>query len=126
MFFVLTDSVCNPTDLTPVYAPGEILTAEAVDYLAEELCIDTFECVACTTEQAALATQKRLLADSDCSDWLPDHAVSPELRKARETYAKGLELFRQVLNNKVIFDGLAAEVVKFTQWDIDRHLGIAP
>ena len=124
MFFVLTEAVRNPADLTPVYAPGEILTQDAVAYLSEGMCIDTFDCIACINEQAALATQKRLLADRDCSDWLPDHAVSPELRKARETYAKGLEQFRQVLNNKVIFDGLAAEVVKFTQWDIDRHLGI--
>lgn len=125
MFFVLTEAVRNPADLTAVYAPGEILTQDAVAYLSEDLCIDTFDCIACINEQAALATQKRLLADRDCSDWLPDHAVSPELRKARETYAKGLVLFQQVLNNKTIFDGLAAEVVKFAQWDLDRHLGIA-
>lgn len=124
MFFVLTEAVCNPRDLTPVYAPGEILTQEAVDYLAEELCIDNFDCVACVNERVALAVQKRLLADQDCSGWLPDSGVSPELSRAREDYAKGQELFRTVLNIGPVLDNLAQEVVKFTQWDIDRHLGI--
>lgn len=126
MFYVLTDAIRNPEDQEAVYSPGEILTSGAVEYLAKELGIDSFDCKACTTEFAARLVQKSLLTGPDCDKWLPHYAVSPELAEARANLAQVQEQAVKWEKTRVDVDAAVFEVIQITQWDLDRHYGIYP
>lgn len=126
MFYVLTDAIRNPQDQDAVYSPGEILTSGAVEYLAQDMGIDRFECVACTTKSAALLTMTSLLTGPECDKWLPHYAVSPELAEARANLAQIQEQAVKWEKTKVDVDAAVFEVIQITQWDLDRHYGIYP
>lgn len=126
MFYVLTDAIRNPEDQEAVYSPGEILTSGAVEYLAKEVGLDSFDCKACTTEFAARLTQKSLLTGPECDKWLPHYAVSPELAEARVKYARVQELAVKWRATQTEVEEAAFEVIRLAQEDLDRHYGIYP
>lgn len=126
MFYVLTDAIRNPEDQEVVYSPGEILASGAVEYLAGELGIDSFDCRACTTEFAARLVQKSLLTGPECDKWLPHYAVSPELSEARDEYARVQELAYRWEKTQEDVNAAAFEVIRLAQEDLDRHHGIYP
>lgn len=124
MFYVLTDALRNPEDQSVIYAPGEVLSSGAVEYLAQDLGIDNFACLACTTKPAAIRVQKSLLTGPDCDKWLPHYAVSPELAEARANLAQVQEQAVKWEKTREEVDAAAFEVIKFAQWGLDRHYGI--
>lgn len=125
MFYVLTDALRNPEDQGVIYAPGEVLSSGAVEYLAEALGIDSFDCRACTTEFAARLVQRQLLT-LDCERWLPHYATSPELAEARVKYAQAQEMATRWEVSQAEVDAAAFEVVRLAQEGLDRHYGIYP
>lgn len=126
MFYVLTGAIRNPRDQEAVYSPGEILTSGAVEYLAQDLGIDIFACLACTTKPAAIRVQKSLLTGPECDRLLPHYAVSPELAEARANLAQVQELATRWKATQTDVDAAVFEVIQITQWDLDRHYGIYP
>ena len=126
MFYILTDALRNPEDQSVIYAPGEVLSSEAVEYLAQDLDIDNFACLACTTKLAASRVQKSLLTGPECDRLLPDYAVSPELAEARANLAQVQEQAARWKATQTDVDAAVFEVIQITQWDLDRHYGIYP
>ena len=126
MFYVLTDAIRNPEDQSVIYAPGEILTSGAVEYLAQDLGIDNFACLACTTKLAAIRVQKSLLTGPECDRLLPHYAVSPELAEARANLAQVQEQAVKWEKARADVDAAVFEVIQITQWDLDRHYGVYP
>lgn len=126
MFYVLTDAIRNPEDQGALYAPGEVLSSGAVEYLAQDLGIDNFACLACTTKPAAIRIQKSLLTGPECDRLLPHYAVSPELAEARANLAQVQEQAVKGEKARVDVDAAVFEVIQITQWDLDRHYGIYP
>lgn len=126
MFYVLTDALRNPEDQSVIYAPGEVLSSGAVEYLAQDMGIDNFACLACTTRPAAIRIQKSLLTGPECDRLLPHYAVSPELAEARANLAQVQELAAKWGATQTEVEEAAFEVIQITQWDMDRHYGIYP